>query len=117
MMRSALLAGVALVTLGTGTEAVASPDEAPSADTAVSSSAAAASLGEVIVTARRREENLQKVPVAISVVSGETLDRTATVNTQSLTQLVPSLYYNSANPRNTAYTIRGLGSNTLSVSA
>ncbi len=40
-----------------------------------------------------------------------------TVNTQQLSQLVPSLYYNSANPRNTAYTIRGLGSNTLSISA
>jgi len=39
------------------------------------------------------------------------------VNTQQLSQLVPSLYYNSANPRNTAYTIRGLGSNTLSISA
>ena len=30
---------------------------------------------------------------------------------------MPSLYYNSANPRNTADTIRGLGSNTLSISA
>ena len=30
---------------------------------------------------------------------------------------MPALYYNSANPRNTAYTIRGLGSNTLSISA
>jgi iron complex outermembrane receptor protein len=39
------------------------------------------------------------------------------VNTALLSQLVPSLYYNSANPRNTAYTIRGLGSNTLSISA
>uniref|UniRef100_UPI0025EB1606 TonB-dependent receptor n=1 Tax=Nevskia sp. TaxID=1929292 RepID=UPI0025EB1606 len=45
------------------------------------------------------------------------LDNSYTVNTQSLSQLVPTLYYNSANPRNTAYTIRGLGSNTLSVSA
>ncbi|MEO8315414.1 MAG: TonB-dependent receptor [Pseudomonadota bacterium] len=74
-------------------------------------------LEEVTVTARRREENLQSVPVAVSVVSGDWLDKSATVNTQQLAQLVPSLYYNSANPRNTAYTIRGLGSNTLSVSA
>lgn len=77
----------------------------------------AADVAEVLVTARQREESLQKVPMALSVVSGETLDRTYTVNTQSLAQLVPSLYFNSANPRNTAYTIRGLGSNTLSVSA
>ncbi len=74
-------------------------------------------LDNVIVTARRREENLQRVPAAISAVGGELLDSSYTVNTQSLSQLVPALYYNSANPRNTAYTIRGLGSNTLSISA
>ncbi len=72
---------------------------------------------EIIITARQREENIQTVPVAVSVVRGDALDDTGTVNPQSLAQLVPSLYYNSANPRNTAYTIRGLGSNTLSVSA
>lgn len=75
------------------------------------------SLGEVVVTARRREENIQSVPAAISAVTGTLLDNSYTVNTQLLSQLVPSLYYNSANPRNTAYTIRGLGSNTLSISA
>ena len=77
----------------------------------------ASRLEEVVVTARRREENLQSVPAAISVVDGKWLDDSRTVNTQQLAQLVPSLYYNSANPRNTAYTIRGLGSNTLSISA
>ena len=81
------------------------------------SSAAARVVEELIVTARHREENLQTVPVAVSVVDGELLDSSYTVNTQQLSQLVPSLYYNSANPRNTAYTIRGLGSNTLSISA
>ncbi len=74
-------------------------------------------LEEIIVTARYRAENLQTIPVAASVVDGELLDGSHTVNTQQLTQFVPSLYYNSANPRNTAYTIRGLGSNTLSISA
>jgi len=72
---------------------------------------------EVIVTARHREETLQTVPVAITVVSGEAIATTRTVNTQQLAQLVPTLYYNSANPRNTAYTLRGLGSNTLAISA
>jgi iron complex outermembrane receptor protein len=72
---------------------------------------------EIFVSARYREENLQTVPVAVSVIGGELLDSSYTVNTQQLSQLVPALYYNSANPRNTAYTIRGLGSNTLSISA
>jgi iron complex outermembrane receptor protein len=71
----------------------------------------------VVVTARRREEDLQTVPAAVSVIDGDLLDQSGTINTQGLSQLVPSLYYNSANPRNTAYTIRGLGSNTLSISA
>ena len=74
-------------------------------------------LSEVLVTARRREENIQEVPAAISAITGDHLDSSYTVNTNALSQLVPSLYYNSANPRNTAYTIRGLGSNTLSISA
>jgi iron complex outermembrane receptor protein len=74
-------------------------------------------LQEMVVTARRRDENLQSVPAAISAISGELLDGSYTANTQQLSLLVPSLYYNSANPRNTAYTIRGLGSNTLSISA
>jgi iron complex outermembrane recepter protein len=74
-------------------------------------------LEEVVVTARRRDENLQTIPAAISAISGDLLDSSYTANTQQLSMLVPSLYYNSANPRNTAYTIRGLGSNTLSISA
>ena len=71
---------------------------------------------ELIVTARYREESLQEVPVAVSLVGGVLRD-CYTVNTQQLSQLVPSLYYNWANPSNTAYTIRALGSNTLSISA
>ncbi len=74
-------------------------------------------LENVIVTARRREENLQTLPAAVSVIGSELLDSSHTVNPQQLSLLVPSLYYNSANPRNTAYTIRGLGSNTLAISA
>ncbi|HMN47123.1 MAG TPA: TonB-dependent receptor [Povalibacter sp.] len=81
------------------------------------STSEATTLEGVIVTARRRQEDLQSVPAAVSVVDGNVLDSSYTVNTQQLSQLVPSLYYNSANPRNTAYTIRGLGSNTLSISA
>lgn len=89
----------------------------PMCSFATESQSAGAGLEEIVITARQREENLQTVPVSVSVVRGADLDDTGTVNPQSLASLVPSLYYNSANPRNTAYTIRGLGSNTLSVSA
>ena len=94
------------------------PLSAQSSETEASGEAGGtSSLDTITVTARRRDEDLQTVPIAVSVIEGELLDRTYTVNPQQLSQLVPSLYYNSANPRNTAYTIRGLGSNTLSISA
>ncbi|WP_271299182.1 TonB-dependent receptor [Sphingomonas sp. CV7422] len=73
-------------------------------------------IAPVIVTARRRAEEEQRVPAALSVVGGALLDRSYTVNTQGLTTLIPSLNYSSANPRNTAFTIRGLGSSVVAVS-
>lgn len=104
--------------------AVAMPALAPSAfaqsaDATTAADAPAASedgLPDVIVTARRRTENAQKVPAALSVVGGDLIDRSYTVNTQGLTTLIPSLNYSSANPRNTAFTIRGLGSSVVAVS-
>ena len=91
------------------------PATAHAADT--DSEARESSIVEVLVSARRRDENLQNVPAAVSVLNGDLLDAAYTVNTRQLGELVPSLYYNSANPRNTAYTLRGLGSNSLSISA
>lgn len=73
-------------------------------------------LPDVLVTARLRDEDAQRIPGSLSVVGGTLLDRSYTVNTQGLTVLVPSLNYSSANPRNTAFTIRGLGSSVVAVS-
>jgi iron complex outermembrane recepter protein len=71
---------------------------------------------DITVTARRRLESLASVPIAVSVIDRDVLDQTYTVNTQQLSLLVPSLNYSSANPRNTAFTIRGLGSSVVAVS-
>ncbi|UYY78496.1 TonB-dependent receptor [Sphingomonas sp. R1] len=70
----------------------------------------------ILVTARLRPEDAQRVPGALSVVDGGLLDQSYTVNTQGLATLIPSLAYSSANPRNTAFTIRGLGSSVVAVS-
>ena len=72
-------------------------------------------LESVIVTARYRPEDAQQVPVSLSVVDSKTLDTTSTYNTSLMSQLVPSLNYNSPNPRNTSYTIRGLGSSVVAI--
>ena len=65
--------------------------------------------GDVIVTARRREESLQNVPIAVAAVTGATLSATGSTNVGRLTQLQPSLQFYSTNPRNSAANIRGLG--------
>ena len=70
----------------------------------------------IIVTARQRAEEAQDVPAALSVVDARWLEQSYTLNTQGLTTLVPALNYSSANPRNTAFTIRGLGSSVVAVS-
>lgn len=70
----------------------------------------------IIVTARRRAEDVQSVPASLSVVAADTLEKTYTVNTNQLSQLVPTLNYSSPNPRNTAFTIRGLGSSVVAIS-
>lgn len=69
-----------------------------------------------MVTARQRPEAAQEVPAALSVVEAHWLEQSYTLNTRDLTVLVPALNYASANPRNTAFTIRGLGSSVVAVS-
>ncbi|OYU14636.1 MAG: TonB-dependent receptor [Alphaproteobacteria bacterium PA4] len=71
---------------------------------------------EILVTARRRVEDVQAVPAAVSVIDGDHIERSYTVNTALLSLLVPALNYSSANPRNTAFTIRGIGSSVVAVS-
>ena len=65
--------------------------------------------GDIVVTARRRTETAQDVPLAISVVGGEHIDNTGSFNVGRLQQLTPTLQFYSSNPRNTAVNIRGIG--------
>jgi len=65
--------------------------------------------GDVVVTARRRVETVQTVPIAISVIGGQALAETGAYNVNRLTQLQPTLQFYSTNPRNSAANIRGLG--------
>jgi iron complex outermembrane receptor protein len=69
----------------------------------------------VVVTARLRHEDAQSVPISLSVVDAATLEKTRTDNIAQISQLVPSLNYVSPNPRNTAFTIRGLGSSVVAI--
>ncbi len=101
-----------LLLCGTASAALAQPAASPPAVDAVAEAPdteAGATVGEVTVTARRREETVQSVPLAISVVSADKVDSTGAFNVGRLQQLTPTLQYYSTNPRNTSVNIRGLG--------
>jgi len=113
---SPILRRIALATTALGGLASAVPalaEEAvsgPPIEAAVSQ--AAGGVPEIIVTAsRRRDENAQDVPIALSVVSAEALERKGDYTLLQIQQQVPSLQVFSFNPRNTNVNIRGLGSN------
>jgi len=63
----------------------------------------------VTVSARRVDEDVQRVPVAISVVSDEIVANTGAYNLNRLQQILPSVQFFSQNPRNTSVNIRGIG--------
>src|ERR1700748_1090881 len=89
----ALLAGAGVAGLATG---------ALAADATVGASAG---IEPLVVTARLRQEEAQTVPTALSVITQKALDVTSTYNLTQFVQLVPSVNYNSPNPRNTSLTI------------
>ena len=64
---------------------------------------------DIIVTARRRSESAQDIPLAVSVIDARQIDETGAFNVNRLQQLAPTLQFYSSNPRNTAVNIRGLG--------
>jgi iron complex outermembrane recepter protein len=71
----------------------------------------AGTLTEVIVTAQKRTESLQKTALAVSAIGGDVLSQTGTVDAQGLTDLVPGLEV-GRNNSNTTFAIRGISSGT-----
>lgn len=77
--------------------------------------AAASSPGEIIVTAQKRQERLQDVPLAVTAVTGEALENRQINDTSSLVAAVPSLTFQQGNnPTNTSFRIRGVGTSLFS---
>jgi iron complex outermembrane receptor protein len=70
--------------------ACAADTTAPAATTA---SEDMSGLPEVVVTARRREENLQTVPVAVEALSGDAVDSRGSFSIQDLVEQAPSLSF------------------------
>ena len=105
-VRLSLLASAALIALPAAAAETAAPE---TQETTSAGTGAGEPEAEILVTARRRAEASQDVPLAISVIGGEHLDNTGAFNVGRLQQLTPTLQFYTSNPRNSAANIRGIG--------
>jgi iron complex outermembrane receptor protein len=75
---------------------------------------AASEAGDIIVTARKREESILKVPVVASVLSSEALSKNQVVNLEGIAQQVPGLQIGEqVLTVGTQLSLRGVGTSTL----
>ncbi len=72
-------------------------------------------LDRITVTAQHREENVQRIALAVSVVDGQALQRRQAIDISRLQALVPSVTFSAGNElRNNAIRIRGVGTDVFS---
>ena len=77
---------------------------------AISSGARAQALEEIVVTAQLREENIQQVPLAVTAISGRTLDENSLKDVVEMMTSVPSLLVGTNQSSSTGnFSIRGVG--------
>lgn len=68
----------------------------------------AAGLEDIVVTAQRREENLQRAAVSVTVLSGENLTTRGVTTAAALTQVAPALQVTAGTGPYTVLTVRGV---------
>jgi iron complex outermembrane receptor protein len=93
-------------------QAYARAAEAPAA--AIEATAPATELEAVVVTAQRRSESLQDVPISITSVSGKTLENSGFQAVTDLQYIVPGVQFDPKN--GAAFQIRGVGSTSFDFS-
>lgn len=103
--RSALLAGAAM--------ALTLPSLAHAQTAASPAREEGAALEDIVVTAQKREERLQDVPVAVTALTAETLDASRVIEARQLTFITPGLVFTQggfvARPQIRGVATRGVG--------
>lgn len=88
---------------------------APEGQAATAAENSRPSSADIIVTANRRSERLQDVPITVTAVAGETLRERGVKNPEDLSRISPSLVTqnNAANAQGTNFSIRGVGTSSF----
>lgn len=107
--------GAIIIAIAAGSVSLAPMVFAQGTEPAAQPADEAKTLNTVIVTARKRAEDLQDVPISISAYSGETLNERGLDDVGSLTNFTPNLEINSGRPDGGGTAaqiyIRGVGQN------
>jgi iron complex outermembrane receptor protein len=85
------------------------PAQEPQPRTDLSAADEPAGSETIVVTARKREETLQDVPIAITAVAGDTAERRGVTSVRDIASLVPGLNVTSDGVGRAFVAIRGIG--------
>src|SRR6202165_1857177 len=89
----ALLAAASLSSIGAQAQSVAdSPDQ----------------ITEIVVTAQKREQRIQDIPISVSAISGDEIERAGARDFHDLLLSIPGVSYSGAEPGQSKYSIRGI---------
>jgi outer membrane receptor protein involved in Fe transport len=109
-----LLAGVALIAAGEARAQAPSGDpqtHAPSDDagSAVAAASDQRGIADIIVTAQKRSESINKVGLAITALSGDSMKALNIKDVKDLAQVVPGLTFAASLLDTPVYSLRGVG--------
>ena len=76
-------------------------------------SAFAQVLEEIVVTAEKREENIQDIPISVTALSGDQVDALGLTDMTEITQQMPGLQLNAWSPNLTIFNLRGISQNSF----
>jgi iron complex outermembrane receptor protein len=85
------------------------------AQTAPAGVAGTESLGEIVVTAQRREQRLQDVPIAVQVLSTDLVQKHAADDMAQMDKWVPGLVVSGDSPTQPHFQLRGIGASDFGV--
>ncbi len=109
-MRALFCVGASLAALTIGSTATAQTEAAPPATEH--------GIDAIVVTAQKRSENIQRVPISITAVSGDRMEALGIRNTDTLQAVAPGLTVAAVGSGFVSYTyIRGAGTNQIDIGA
>ncbi|MDR7103640.1 TonB-dependent receptor [Croceicoccus sp. BE223] len=111
MMVKSLLMGASLAAIALASPALAQVSETPQGDAGSPEASAEGGLDVIVVTAQKREQNLQDVPISVAAIGEDLLEKSQFSEIDQISTISPSVNFQAGfTPGATNFNIRGVGS-------